>query len=65
MCNPKLNQNVNMSIISPILGCWILVSDQTSVDFKASISKSTVEISPKQCVFSLLNISDAANSDLL
>lgn len=36
-----------------------------SVDLKASIPRSAIEISPKQCVFSLLNISNAANSDLL
>lgn len=57
MCNPKLNQNVGTSIISTILGCWLLLSDQMSEDFKASIPRSTTEISPKQCVFSsLLNI---------
>lgn len=57
MCNPKLNQNVGTSIISTILGCWLLLSDQMSEDFKASIPRSTTEMSPKQCVFSsLLNI---------
>lgn len=65
MCNPKLNQNVDFSIISTVLQCWILVCGQMSVDFKASIPRNTIEISPKQCAFSLLNVSDAANSDLL